>query len=147
MIYTAFRVFNAAKSKILVFRYKKTKVWSIPTAHKELSPLEFLDFLSSMLVLGRSFHFMSFIPILVSTDKEIIWNEDLNRYVPVKDDLRVFDFQYEGVISPLISSTAEKYFDSVCWVAQDNIMDLRFINKITKSFYLNFKSKCLLNQR
>ena len=147
MVYTAFRVFNAAKDKILVFRYRKTKVWSIPATHSEISPTDYIDFVSAALTLGRSFQCIGFIPILITKDSDLVWSEENSRYISMEHDFRVFDFQYQGVISPKISSESEKYFDLVTWTKQETMTtDLGFINRITKSFYLNYKSKSLINQ-
>lgn len=147
MIYTGFRVFNAAKSKILIFRFTKTKVWTIPVSHSDnLSPANFLDYATNMLVLGRSFHFVGFIPIMSTTHKEMVWSDEKGCYIPSSDQLKVFDFQYEGVIRPRISSVAEKHYDLALWVDPHEMLNVGFINQITKSFYLSMKSKSLLNQ-
>lgn len=146
MIYTAFRVFNAAKERVLLFRFRRAEVWTIPITHEEVSPINFLDFLSSTLVLGRSFSFMGFIPIISLIDKDVLWSNEKMAYTSSENNFKVFDFQYEGVIRPRLSSAAEKYYDMVDWCKPDGIMDIGFVNKITKTFYLTSKSKSLLNQ-
>ena len=146
MVHTAFRVFNAAKDRVLIFRYKKTKVWSLPVAHSDIHPAGFVDFVSDAIVLGRAFELLGFIPIMVHLEKEAEWNEETNKYEQVEYNFKVYDLQYQGVVRPKVSPSGEKLYDCVAWSKQEDLLKMGFINRITKAFYLNFKSKSLINQ-
>ena len=114
----ALRILNTEKNKILLRKFKRSGVWSIPQdmVTQNSNEYEKLFFLINSLSLSNDFYIKKFSPLSIYTTKSNVWNSSIGEYVNNITITTVYNVDYGGLIKDVIIGNIFsdiKWFDIV----------------------------------
>jgi len=145
--FLSLRIFNPTRSTLLIRRFKRTQVWSIPVIEMEPAdddPMNHLDECMERLVLSKTFNLIAALPIITLDEEDQIWNEKLRDYLPKVFRSVIYDIQYEGHIRRGVPTDHMGSYDMFRWVTPISLNSMVKLNRPTAALgKLMEKESCL----
>jgi len=132
--FLALRVFNPAREKILIRRFKRTQVWSIPVIEikpVDDDPMNHIERALNDVKVRPSFKMIAAIPIITMDEEDLIWNEGVRDYLPKIFRSVIYELQYDGFVCPGLPASLTKSYDLMRWVEPDVLKSMTKLNRPT----------------
>lgn len=131
--FLALRVFDQPREKILIRRFKRTQVWSIPVIEikpVDDDPMNHIEKALNEVKVRPSFKMVAAIPIITMDEEDQIWNEGVRDYLPKIFRSVIYELQYEGFVCHSLPASLTNY-DMMRWVDPGHLKNMSKLNRPT----------------
>jgi hypothetical protein len=145
--YLALRLFNPTRSTLIIRRFKRTGVWSVPVIEIDPiddDPMNHIDKCMEQISQCAGFELIAALPIITIDEEDLIWNEGTRDYLPKVFRSVIYEIQYEGFISTHTPDKYEGRFDMFRWVNPTDLKSMTKLNRPTAALSkMMEKESCL----
>jgi hypothetical protein len=128
------RIFDKSRTNIMIRKYKKTKVWTIPNIEVKDSNkgIEYhIEEILSILKPHMSFKLISILPIIRHECESDVWDSEKKLHIPTIFKSFIYEIQYDGVIYKSIPESLDSQFYETLWVRPPILAKMSPLNRLT----------------